>query len=189
VGIPKIHAWLKNLLGDSILLPFAFSALFLISFIAEGVGLAAIVGAFLIGMVLASTPDHMAFVAGVNPIYVFLAPAFFVVAGLQVNLGAMSDALAFTLIFSALAVVSKLIGCWAGALSMGASWRGGLLMGAGMVPRGEVGLIIALIGKQQNLLDETGFTISAVMALLTTFVAPLLIKPMATAWPEEMKEA
>jgi Kef-type K+ transport system membrane component KefB len=58
-----------------------------------------------------------------------------------------------------------------------------------MVPRGEVGLIIALIGKQQNLLDETAFTACAVMALLTTFVAPLLIKPMATAWPEELKES
>jgi Kef-type K+ transport system membrane component KefB len=188
-GIPKIHAWLKDRLGESILLPFAFSTLFLISFLAEEVGLAAIVGAFLVGMVLASTPDHMAFVAGVNPIYVFLAPAFFVVAGVQVNIGAMMGALAFTLAFSAIAVVSKLVTCWAGALPMGASWRGGLIMGAGMVPRGEVGLIIALIGKQQNLLDETAFTACAVMALLTTFVAPLLIKPMATAWPEELKES
>ena len=139
-------------------------------------------------MVLASTSDHMVFVAGVNPVYVFLAPAFFVVAGIQVNLGAMMDALAFTLIFSALAVVSKLVGSWVAAVPLGASWRGGLLMGAGMVPRGEVGLIIALIGKQQNLLDEAAFTACAIMALLTTFVAPLLIKPMATAWPEELKE-
>ena len=187
-GILKAHAWLKKNMGERILLPFAFSALFLISFLAEEVGLAAIVGAFLIGMMLASTPDHMHFLTGVNPVYLLLAPAFFVVAGIQVNVGTMVNALGFTLVFCLLAILGKLVGCGAGAMCMGANWRKSLLIGTGMVPRGEVGLIVALIGKQSKLLDDAGFTAAAVMTLLTTVVAPLILTPMAGAWTDEMKE-
>jgi Kef-type K+ transport system membrane component KefB len=71
---------------------------------------------------------------------------------------------------------------------MGSNWSTGLLIGTGMVPRGEVGLIVALIGKQAKLLDDAGFTAAAVMTLLTTVVAPLLLTPMAGAWSAEMKE-
>ncbi|MBI3127400.1 MAG: cation:proton antiporter [Candidatus Tectomicrobia bacterium] len=188
-GVLRAHAWLKSHTGERMLLPFAFSALFLLSFLAEEVGLAAIVGAFLIGMMLASTPDHMFFLTGVNPVNVLLAPAFFVVAGIQVNMGAMMTAFGFTLVFFALAVLGKIGGCGLSALCLGANWRKSLLIGAGMIPRGEVGLIVALIGKQAKLLDDAAFTAAAMMAVLTTLIAPLLLKPMAGAWPDEMKEA
>ncbi|MFC4639611.1 cation:proton antiporter [Deinococcus hohokamensis] len=141
-------------------------------------GLAPIIGAFLAGMVLAEVKDEVAFESKVHAIEAFLAPVFFVVVGLQLDLGTLTQptvvvaGLALTL----LAVVGKLLGGLLGARTLGP--REATLVGLGMVPRGEVGLIVASLGLGAGLIGETVYAEVLLMVLLTTIVAPLVLRAM-----------
>ncbi len=115
---------------------------------ASALGLAAIIGAFLAGMVMAESEQRHTLEKQIQPIMALLVPFFFVVTGAQVNLpelGSLS-ALGTLVVVVLLAVVSKLVGCGLGALSLGR--KSALIVGMGMVPRGEVGIIVASLGQQ-----------------------------------------
>jgi Kef-type K+ transport system membrane component KefB len=186
--VPKAIARLGQYGGDRTLLAFSCGLLFLFSYLAHAAGLAAIVGVFLIGMILAETKDHIEIIEQTRPIYVFLAPVFFVVTGAQVHLGLMTQVLWFTVLLTGVAMLTK----WLGSLCAGAicnmSFRKGTLIGVGMIPRGEVGLIVALIGSKAGILSKEMFAAAAIMCLATTFVVPMLPKWLAGVFPREMEE-
>jgi len=158
--------------------PYAFSiVLFLgLSVLAEYIGLAAIIGAFLAGLVLAETEEEFALHQKVRPLYSFMVPFFFVMMGTQVDFGAFLnlDILKLILIVVALAVIGKIVGAAMGTFFLGL--RSMLQAGVGMVPRGEVGMVVALIGLNLGVITSDIYTAVVAMSLLTTIIAPPLIK-------------
>jgi Kef-type K+ transport system membrane component KefB len=107
-----------------------------------------------------------------RPIMAFLVPFFFVITGAKVNLGDLGTltALGALLIVTVLAVLGKLLGSGLGALSLGR--RSALIVGTGMVPRGEVGIIIASLGRQAGVFEGPTYTVIIAMSLLTAVIAP-----------------
>ncbi|MDP6086165.1 MAG: cation:proton antiporter, partial [Nitrospinota bacterium] len=100
----------------------------------------------------------------------------------------MTQVLWFTVLLTGVAMLTK----WLGSLCAGAicnmSFRKGTLIGVGMIPRGEVGLIVALIGSKAGILSKEMFAAAAIMCLATTFVVPMLLKWLAGVFPREMEE-
>jgi Kef-type K+ transport system membrane component KefB len=157
------------------LLPAVLLCLGLAAVAAE-IGLAAIIGAFLAGMVVAETKEHTEVEASVQPLYAFFAPFFFAFIGLQVDLAALVEpsALALLAAVTALAVVTKLVGCWPGA--RGLPTRERALVAVGMIPRGEVGIVVASLGAGAGVIDGELFAVIVGMAVLTTLAAPPVLR-------------
>jgi Kef-type K+ transport system membrane component KefB len=143
---------------------------------AAHIGLAAIIGAFLAGMILAETNHHKTLERDIKPILALMLPFFFVVTGMQVDLQLLANwnVIGVTLLVTALAVAAKIIGCGFGARSLGK--RSAFIVGIGMVPRGEVGIIVATLGKQAGVFDASIYAIIIAMSLLTSMIAPPLLK-------------
>jgi Kef-type K+ transport system membrane component KefB len=166
--------------SESPLLPAVILALGLAALAAE-IGLAAIIGAFLAGMMVAETKEQHPIEAEVEPLYAFFPPFFFVFIGLQVDLGAFADAGTLLLLagVTALAVVTKFVGAWLGARTLGG--REAAFVGVGMVPRGEVGIIVAGIGRTTGVIDTELFVVIVGMSILTTLAVPPLLRALAPA--------
>lgn len=139
---------------------------------ASYLGLAAIIGAFLAGMVAAETEQRHTLGMQLRPIMSFLVPFFFVMTGAQVHLLELGSAsvLVTLLVATLLAVAGKLIGCGLGAWSLGP--KPAVIVGVGMVPRGEVGIIVASLGLQAGVFSSTMYAIIIGMSLLTSVIAP-----------------
>ena len=140
------------------------------------IGVAAIIGAFLAGMALAeATEGNERLHAETNGVMEFLVPFFLINIGMQLQLSVFLDwslvrlALAVTLV----AVVTKLIGCGAGAWSLG--MKRAAQVGVGMVPRGEVGIVVAQIGLSLGVIDVRLYAVVLFMAVATTLIAPPLL--------------
>jgi len=143
------------------------------------IGVAAIVGAFLAGMALAeAVEDNHDVHQQVRGATEFLVPFFLVNIGMQLDLKVFVEpqTLALALVMTLLAVLSKLVGCGLGAWSLGL--RGALQVGVGMVPRGEVGIVVAQIGLAVGVVTEQLFGAVLFMACATTLIAPPLIRPL-----------
>lgn len=142
------------------------------------VGLAAIIGAFIAGVIVAEYPGHKKIISQVEAVGAFLIPFFFVVTGAMVSLGNIGGGKqGFLLVVACvLAVVSKFIAGFLGARRLGT--RGAVIVGVGMVPRGEVGILIATIGRTQNVFGEEVFGILIAMSLVTSLVVPPLLRPL-----------
>lgn len=139
-------------------------------------GLAAIIGAFLAGMVLAETPHRKDLEHDFARVSAILVPFFFVVTGANVDVGLLSSGAVLTsvVVVTLLAILGKVVGCGLGAYSLGR--RGALTVGVGMVPRGEVGVIVAGLGQQAAVFSPTTYAIIVGMSLLTSVVAPPVLK-------------
>ncbi len=146
--------------SESPLLPAVILCLGLAAFAAH-IGLAAIIGAFLAGMMVAETREQHPIEAEVAPLYAFFPPFFFVFVGMQIDLGVLADGgtLALLAAVVAVAVATKLVGAWLGARSLGA--RDAAFVGVGMVPRGEVGIIVAGIGAATGVVGGQLFAVSS----------------------------
>lgn len=158
----------------SLILLFALAALAIYT------GVAAIVGAFLAGLALSDTADARVrdLTRGV---YELLVPFFLVGIGLHLDLGVFRTpaTLTLALVILAAAIVTKLIGCGLGALSLGWNPETGqnmLKIGLGMVPRGEVGMVVAQMGLSMKVISTEVYAVVVFMAVATTLVTPLLLK-------------
>ena len=146
--------------------------------LAETFGLAFIIGAFSIGLALSTTNLGHRVEEELIPITQVLVPVFFVVMGMLVDVGSMLNAITFGLIISALAVASKVFGSGIPALASGFNLWGSARVGVGMMPRGEVALIIAGIGLSQGIIGQNLFGVSILMTVITTLIAPILLIPL-----------
>jgi len=166
--------------SESPLLPAVIICLGLAAFAAQ-IGLAAIIGAFLAGMIIAETRDQHPIEEEVAPLYAFFPPFFFAFIGLELSLGALGDGRALLLLagVTALAVVTKFAGAYLGARRMGR--REATFVGVGMVPRGEVGIIVAGIGNATGTIDAELFAIIVAMSVLTTLIVPPVLRRLAAA--------
>ncbi len=137
-------------------------------------GLAMIIGAYVMGLALSRTDLKHPIQEMLTPVYTFLVPVFFCSMGMMVDVTALCSkpVLIFGGIYTALAIAAKVIGCMLPSLCCGFNLLGGLRVGAGMVPRGEVALIIAGLGLSSGYLTQEIFGIGILMTLVTTVVAP-----------------
>ncbi len=171
----QVFAFSHNGLLPAVLLLLGLAAL------AGEIGLAAIIGAFLAGMIVAETSHHSDVEDDVKPLSDFFPPFFFAYIGLQVDLGALADVgtLGLLLAVTVLAVASKLIGSWLATPRMARGDRA--LIAVGMVPRGEVGIIVAGIGATAGVIDGELFAVIVGMAVLTTVIAPPVLRRLTAA--------
>lgn len=162
--------------------PFALALLFCLglSAVASYIHLAAIVGAFMAGMVLAELNVEFKFSVKFDSLYDFLVPFFFVVMGTQVDLTVFTkfNLLGAALILTVFAVLGKLIGCGLGAFGMG--WKQASMVGVGMVPRGEVGMIVASIGLGMGVISTDLYSIVIFMVIATTLMTPPVLARMVS---------
>jgi Kef-type K+ transport system membrane component KefB/mannitol/fructose-specific phosphotransferase system IIA component (Ntr-type) len=143
----------------------------------EKQGLAMIIGAYIAGLSLSKTDIAAVIQERIHGLYEFFVPLFFAIMGMMVNVREIlsPQVLAFGAIYTLIAIGAKIIGCGGSALLLGFNGRGALRIGAGMIPRGEVALIIAGIGISSGILDNQLFGIIVLMTLITTLAAPPLL--------------
>jgi Kef-type K+ transport system membrane component KefB len=146
-------------------------------------GLAGIIGAFLAGMILAESREQLQLERRAQPIYEFLVPFFFVLTGAKVDLGAFSEGgtIGLALVITGLAVLGKLVGCGAGGYGLGR--RSMLILGVGMVPRGEIGFVVASVALSQGAVGADVFSSVVFMSIATTLVVPPILSMLYTGSP------
>jgi len=154
-------------------LPLALIICFALSSISSFVGLAAIIGAFLAGMAFAEFKDKWPCEQKIEPITEFLSPFFFIFVGMEVALSEFSSVLLLAIIITILAIITKFVGCGLGAMKLGG--RSASIIGVGMIPRGEVGLIVAMYGLQAGVVESELYNAIVFMSLATTLMAPPLL--------------
>jgi len=141
-------------------------------------GMAAITGTFIAGLMLGRTPEKERIEPGIRAIsYGFFVPIFFISIGLGINLREISgNALLLMLIISVLGILGKIIGAGLGARLGGFTTLEAAQLGAGMVSRGEVGLIVATIGLENGYVNTEEVSAAIGMVLITTLVTPPLLR-------------
>jgi Kef-type K+ transport system membrane component KefB len=146
-----------------------------LSFAAAKIGMAAIIGAFFAGMIFSECSPGWDLRPRVHAITEFLGPFFFFSIGAQLD-GRLfhGEVLGVALVVSLLAIVSKLVGC--GLPLIGESWRSALCVGIGMMPRGEVALIVALVGLNSQIVSQSAYAVVVFMTAVTTILAPPLLR-------------
>ena len=148
-----------------------------LSFAAIYIGVAAIIGAFLAGMALSeATSDNYKMHRLTSGVMEFLVPFFLVNIGMQLDLSIFTDlsVILFAVVITIVAVLTKFVGCGLGAYGMGKKQMA--QVGVGMVPRGEVGIVVAQIGLGLAAITEKFFAAVLFMAIATTLIAPPFIK-------------
>jgi Kef-type K+ transport system membrane component KefB len=156
-----------------------------LAFLSTEFGLAAIIGAFLAGMIASETPKREELEHQTQPLLVFLTPFFFVITGAKIDLGVFASgaALWMLLVVTVIAVISKLLGGFLGALSLGR--RGATIVGVGMVPRGEVGVVIASLGLASGVFSNQTYAVIVAMSLLTSVITPPVLAALLRRDAEE----
>lgn len=178
----KLISWLVPLVTamekHHVKLLFPLALAFLLAWAADAIALAPIVGAFAAGLILSEehfekTSPHVTMANLIAPLERIFAPIFFVLMGMQVNLQSFADpkALWLAFAFSAAAIIGKLA-CGLAAGRGADRWSVGL----GMLPRGEVGLIFASIGKGLGVVSGPVFSALVVMVIVTTLMTPLALR-------------
>jgi Kef-type K+ transport system membrane component KefB len=142
--------------------------------------MAAITGAFIAGLMMARSGERERVEHGVHALaYGLFVPVFFINIGLSVNARTLeANMLFFALVVTLVAILGKWLGAGIGARLGGLSQRESIQLGAGMVSRGEVGLIVASVGIQQGLVDSDLFSAVVVMVLATTLVTPPILRSL-----------
>jgi Kef-type K+ transport system membrane component KefB len=156
----------------------ALGLAFLASGLAESFGLAFIIGAYATGLALSDTDLAETLEAPLAGVYNALVPIFFVVMGMQVDVTAFGDAIVFGIVLTALAILGKVLGCGLPALATGFNRTGAARIGFGMLPRGEVALIIAGIGLTKGVIEQDLFGVAIFMTIVTTLMSPIILVPL-----------
>lgn len=164
----------KNYAAIAAAICFSFAAA------AEMFGLAMIIGAYLVGILLSVTKLGKELEEKLSGVSNILVPIFFATMGTLVDFHAMATGLVFGLIITALAIIGKIIGSGLPALFSGFNFLGSMRIGIGMLLRGEVALIIAGIGLSAGIIENEIFGVSIMMTIITTIMAPIILVPLFT---------
>jgi len=160
---------------------FAMLFAFLYAMGAELIGLSAIVGSFIAGVSLESlhVRKSKSFREGAEYLHIIFAAIFFVSLGILADFHAITTTILWFLIaLTIVAMLTKLIGCSLAARIQGMGWKDSATVGIGMSPRGEVAMIVALIGLNEGLIGQDIYVSLVMMSLLTTVATPLLLRPL-----------
>ncbi len=148
---------------------------FLAAGLAENAGLAMIIGAFSIGLALSGTELARRLESPLQGVYALLVPIFFVVTGMMVDVTALGGVWVFGVVLTLAATVGKVLGGGVPAMFAGFNRHGALRIGIGMLPRGEVALIMAGIGVTEGLIGGDLFGVAIMMTMATTILAPVIL--------------
>jgi Kef-type K+ transport system membrane component KefB len=185
--VRRIEPGVEQLSMQNASLIVALSICLLLSWLAVKIGIAAIIGAFFAGLVFADYAPQWNLLPRVSGITEFLAPFFFFTIGARLNASLITREIFISaMIISLLAIVSKLIGCGLPMIREG--WRKVLQVGTGMMPRGEVALIVALVGLQSHIVSQSTYSIVVIMTAVTTLLAPPLLRVLFRREIEEHRE-
>ncbi|AKN29722.1 potassium transporter [Clostridium carboxidivorans P7] len=177
--IPKYINKFKDYLKPSKeFLTFSIALAILIAYIAESLGIAAITGAYICGLMLSSLSYKEYLERNVKAISSgFLSLIFFASVGIEANLkGLNMEVLFITLVMFIVAVIGKILGCSSAARLMKMSRSEAVQIGVGMISRGEVAIITANIGLQKGIISEEIFLPTLIVVILTTIITPILLK-------------
>ena len=177
-AIPPFLKVFSRLKVTEALLSGALVACFAMAYIGEHYfGIATIIGAFFMGIAIGRTEFKQTIEHKVEPIASSLfVPFFFVSIGLSVTFDGIMDNIWFLVVFSIVAIISKLIGSGLGAKLAGFNWKSSAGIGAGMISRGEVALILAGMGLSSGLLPAEDYTPMVIVIIITTLVTPPMLK-------------
>jgi len=179
-GHPAVKETLK--LSERITLPetvtaFAIAIMLIFAYLAEQFQLAGITGAYLAGLLVASTDEAREVDRKFKTIgYSLFIPVFLVSIGIESDVRVLAHAGTFAIIYAILAIVGKIVGCGFGAFVSKFRPIESLQVGVGMIPRMEVALIMANVGLNEGVFDSGTFSIPVTMVLVTTIVTPFLLK-------------
>jgi Kef-type K+ transport system membrane component KefB len=175
----KRDSWFDKLVQKQAPFVIILIVVFGLSALASFIGLAAIVGAFFAGLIFSDTKDTYDLERKFEPLNVLLVPFFFVVMGAKVDLVNFAGVIPFAIVITVVAILGKLVGCSVGAASKGE--RTAMIVGAGMIPRGEVGIVVAMIGLGMGVIEPDIYSVIVLMSIATTIYAPFLIKTVIKA--------
>jgi Kef-type K+ transport system membrane component KefB len=169
----KVFVWPK--FADTPVVP-VFIIMFAGALLAQFVGLAAIIGAFVVGLIIAETPVREEVEHGFRSLLGIFAPFFFAVTGANIDMSALlnMELLVIVLVLAALGVVTKLVGGIAGSWKLG-KWNS-VVVGVGMSPRGEVGIVVSALGLSLGLINNEIYAVLLAAVILTTLVAPVMLQ-------------
>ncbi|MCT6914560.1 MAG: cation:proton antiporter [Bacillus wiedmannii] len=176
-GVPAIMRWLSPLRVSESIVSAALIICFSFAYFGELLGIAGIIGAFAAGIAISQTNYKHEVEKKVEPIaYAMFVPVFFVSIGMNITFDGIGNQIWFILALTVIAVLTKLIGCGLGARMTGFDAKSSAIIGAGMVSRGEVALIIAGTGLSSGLLAQDYFTAIVIVVILTTMITPPMLK-------------
>ena len=173
--IPRVFTRIDQIAKSSTtIVSIAFALTLAFSLLANQAKLAFIIGAFMAGLAVGRSPQHERIAEGLNPLGHIFIPVFFASIGINADLEAMfqPSVLALASVLTVVAIIGKLVA----GLGIGRSGGDKLLIGIGMMPRGEVGLIFASIGLSKGVLDNELYGALLLMVLVTTLITPPLIR-------------
>ncbi|PGC52660.1 sodium:proton antiporter [Bacillus toyonensis] len=187
-GVPAIMRWLSPLRVSESIVSAALIICFSFAYFGELLGIAGIIGAFAAGIAISQTNYKHEVEKKVEPIaYAMFVPVFFVSIGMNITFDGIGNQIWFILALTVIAVFTKLIGCGFGARMTGFDAKSSAIIGAGMVSRGEVALIIAGTGLSSGLLAQDYFTAIVIVVILTTMITPPMLKYTFGAKDKAMK--
>ncbi len=170
-------ALVKKVIAVEVETAFALVLCFVFAFLSEHVGMSDVIGAFFIGLMLSRHESKHQVEHNVSVIgYSLFIPVFFVSIGLDIELSAFKEYAFLIVVFTVLATLTKLIGGYLGGRLTHLNKNESLVVGAGMVSRGEMALIIVKMGETLGLVSESLYSAIVVSIILTTLLSPLLIK-------------
>lgn len=169
----KAFVWPK--FADTPVVP-VFIIMFAGALLAQFVGLAAIIGAFVVGLFVAETPVREEVEHGFRSLLGIFAPFFFAVTGANIDMSALLDPelLVIVLVLAVMGVLTKLLGGIIGSWRLG-KWNS-VVVGVGMSPRGEVGIVVSALGLSLALIGQEIYAVLLAAVILTTLVAPVMLQ-------------
>ncbi|MFX0199782.1 MAG: cation:proton antiporter, partial [Candidatus Hodarchaeota archaeon] len=183
----------KNL-SEGALYLLIISLALLASVLAEDIGLSAIVGAFLAGLVITEAKFYREYAKlheTLDPLVALFSPIFFLQIGLLINREDLLAGIYLGLVLTLVAIIGKYLGCYYASRSTKINYLDSMLISFGMLPRGEVALVAAQIGLSFAIISPGVLSAVVVMSLLTSIIPPILflyiLSPYRAVTPEEFE--
>jgi len=181
-AIPFLRRFEERIPQQETIVAILISIVLFYAWSAEAFGsVAAIIGSYLLGVVVARHVGHSHVAHGgvAMVAYGIFVPVFFVSIGLQANINDVLEAPLLVIVLTVVAVLTKLLGGALGSRVGGINWRNSWLVGAGMISRGEVALVLAGVALSTGAVNTAIFSALVVMAVATTLVTPPLLRVLA----------
>jgi len=187
--LPRMIERFMSLEAEGAVEAASIASAFVMAAIAGSIGLSPIIGSYVAGMAVAGSralPHIKDFIRHINTIF---SPIFFTVMGAKMNIGIISDQIILgALVMTALAIVTKFVGCFSAAMLKVREVLGATRISVGMIPRGELGLIIAGLALSQGAITESIYAEAILMVILTSVIAPVILSSLYKAAPPEGAE-
>jgi Kef-type K+ transport system membrane component KefB len=180
-ALPRVIAWIMQradaLRGAEAALAIALAVALMYGFAAASAGLAAITGAYIAGLLINLHNGYEELEDRVKVLaYGFFVPIFLVKTGMDARPAALGPALGFVVAATIVAIASKIVGCGLGARVSGLGSRQSLVVGVGMISRGEVALVVSSLALAAGAISQLVFSATVVVVLATTLVTPPLLR-------------